>query len=64
MQNIAAKQFSPADVITALLAYFPPDFNNAPENIHQTLYKLEKKGYSDRLGDFKYIEYSRLNYSP
>jgi hypothetical protein len=56
MQNNVAKQSSPSDVITALLAYLPPEFSNGPENMRETVYKLQKNGYNDLPGDFELIK--------
>jgi len=55
MQNNAVRRFSPDGVIAALLAYPPENFSNAPENIHETVYKLQKNGYNDLPGDFAFI---------
>lgn len=65
MQSNAVKQFSPDDVITALLALLPDHFSNDPEKIHETIYGLQKEEkYKDLLGDFEFIGYSRFHYSP
>jgi len=56
MQSNAVKQFSPDDVITALVDYLPPEFSNGPENMRETVYKLQKNGYNDLPGDFELIK--------
>ena len=65
MQNATEKRFSPDDVITALLAYLPPEFNNDTEKIHTRMYELKKEGkYDDLVGNFEFVKYSRFHYSP
>lgn len=52
-------------MITALLAFLPPEFNNDPEKIHRTLKKLQQKEkYKNLLKDCTFLDYSRFPYSP
>ena len=65
MQKETTKEFSPDDVITALLAFLPQEFNNDPETIHTTIRKLQtRKKYKDLLDGFEFLDYSRFPYSP
>ena len=65
MQGTTEKRFRPDDVVTALLAYFPQEFNNNAEKIHTRLYELKKEGkYNDLVGNFEFVQYSRCHYSP
>ena len=65
MLSEKARKFSPDDVITALLAFLPPEFSNDPEKIHKKIYELkQKEKYKDLLKDFEFIDYSRFPYSP
>lgn len=65
MQDPEVNRFSPDDVITALLAYLPPEFSNNPEKIHRTIHKLQKEGkYNNLLQGFEFLDYSRFPYSP
>ncbi len=65
MQKEKAKQFSADDVITALLAFLPPEFSNDPEKIHTTIRRLQQEEkYKDLLEDFEFLNYSRFPYSP
>jgi len=65
MQREKTKPFSPDDVITALLAFLPPEFSNDPEKIHTTIRKLQQKEeYKDLIGDFEFLDYPRFPYSP
>ncbi len=64
MQREKTREFSPDDVITALLVFLPPEFSNDPEKIHTTIRKLQQEEkYKDLLGDFEFIDYSRFPYS-
>jgi hypothetical protein len=67
MQVEKTKEFSPDDVITALLAFLPvlpEEFSNDPRKIHTTIRKLQQEEkYKDLLGDFEFIDYSRFPYS-
>jgi len=59
------KQFSPEDVITALLAFLPGEFDNDPEKIHRTIRNLQQKEeYRDLLEGFEFLDYPRFPYSP
>lgn len=65
MQKERTKKFSPDDVITALLAFLPPEFNNDPEKIHTTIRKLQQEEqYKDLLEGFEFLDYPRFPYSP
>ena len=65
MQRGMTKQFSPDDVITALLVFLPDEFSNDPEKIHRTIRELQQKEeYKHLLGDFEFLDYSRFPYSP
>lgn len=65
MQKEKTKEFSPDDVITALLVFLPPEFSNNPEKIHITIKKLQKEDrYKDLLEDFEFLDYPRFPYSP
>ncbi len=65
MAGAITKQFSPDDVITALLAFLPPEFSNDPEKIHTTIRKLQQEEkYKYLLEDFEFLDYSRFPYSP
>ena len=65
MQREKTKTFSPDDVITALLAFLPPEFSNDPEKIHTTIRKLQQEEkYKDLLEDFEFLDYPRFPYSP
>ena len=65
MQNPKVKQFSPDDIITALLAYLPREFSNNPEKIHRTIHKLQQEDkYNDLLHGFEFLDYARFPYSP
>jgi len=65
MEREMTKQFSPNDVIAALLTFLPKRFPNDPEKIHGTIRKLQQEeGYKDLLGDFEFLDYSRFPYSP
>ena len=65
MQKTIEKGFNPDDVVTALLAYLPSEFNNDAEKIHTRLYELKKEGkYDDLVGKFEFVGYSRFPYSP
>ena len=65
MQREKTKEFSPDDVITALLAFLPPEFSNDPEKIHTTIRKLQQEEkYKDLLEDFEFLDYPRFPYSP
>ena len=64
MQREKTKEFSPDDVITALLALLPPEFSNDPEKIHTTIRKLQQEEkYKDLLEGFEFINYLRFPYS-
>ena len=61
----AVHQFSPDDVVTSLLAFLPPVFNNDPEKIHRTIKRLQqKKKYKELLGGFDFLDQARFPYSP
>lgn len=65
MQKEMTKQFSPDEVIAALLTFLPSPFPNDPEKIHETIRKLQQKGeYKELLEDFEFLDYSRFPYSP
>lgn len=65
MQKTTEKRFRPDDVVTALLAYLPLEFNNDAEKIHTRMYELKKEGkYDDLVGDFEFVQYPRFLYSP
>ncbi len=65
MRREKTKEFSPDDVITALLAFLPKEFSNNPEKIHTTFRKLQQdERYSELLGAFEFIDYQRFPYSP
>ncbi len=64
MQREKTKEFSPDDVITALLAFLPPEFSNDPKKIHTTIRKLQQEEkYKDLLEGFEFINYLRFPYS-
>ena len=65
MQSNAVKQFSPDDVVTAVLSFIRSEFSNDPEKIHETFYRLHNDTkYKDLLGNFEFIGYSKFHYSP
>ena len=65
MEKEKTKTFSPDDVITALLAFLPPEFSNDPEKIHTTIRKLQQEEkYKDLLEGFEFLDYPRFPYSP
>ena len=65
MQKEKTKEFSPDDVITALLFFLPNEFSNDPEKIHTTLRRLQQEEkYNELLGPFEFIDYPRFPYSP
>ena len=65
MQMEKTKEFSPDDVVTALLVFLPPEFSNNPEKIHTTFRKLQQNDrYNELLGAFEFINYPRFPYSP
>ncbi|MHB8085374.1 MAG: hypothetical protein ACYDHZ_06085 [Dehalococcoidia bacterium] len=65
MPEKTVRQFDPDDVMAALLYYLWPDFSNAPKDIHEKIYELQKQGkYSELLGGFEFIDYARFHYSP
>ena len=64
MQSERTKEFSPDDVITALLVFLPDEFSNDPEKIHTTIRKLQQEEkYKDLLEGFEFINYLRFPYS-
>lgn len=64
MQKEQTKEFSPDDVITALLVFLPDEFSNNPEKIHTTIRKLQQEEkYKDLLEGFEFINYLRFPYS-
>lgn len=65
MKTEMAEQFSPDDVIAALLTFLPSRFNNDTEKIHSKIAELQKKEeFKELLGDFEFLDYSRFPYSP
>ena len=65
MKDSVAGQINPDSVITALLVYLSPEFPNAPDLIHETIYGLQQEGkYHLLLDGFEFIKYSRCHYSP
>ncbi|MFC2021816.1 hypothetical protein ACFLTR_01185 [Chloroflexota bacterium] len=64
MQSEKTKEFSPDDVITALLFFLPDEFSNDPEKIHRTIRKLQQEEeYKDLLKGFEFLDYLRFPYS-
>lgn len=65
MKTEMTEQFSPDDVIAALLSLLPTRFNNDHKKIHSKIAELQKKEeFKELLGDFEFLDYSRFPYSP
>jgi hypothetical protein len=59
------KNYSPLDVIAALLTFMDEKFNNDPRIIHTTIARLSKDAkYKDLLEDFEFLNYEPFPYSP
>lgn len=65
MAQVTETRYRPDDVITALLAYLPKEFNNDAEKIHSIFYELKRDGkYNDLIGSLEFVQYERFPYSP